>query len=87
MFILKKDGMKTNMELNIAEVSFIKENNKEVTIRVETNIDTKDVLYAALDNWLARTVVYTAESFANYINSKTSMSGHTAKAISTKTSK
>lgn len=34
---------------------------------VEGNINT---INAALDNWLARTKVFTQKSFINYINSK-----------------
>lgn len=53
------------------EASFKLSNGKSFTIVHNINrIGNVNSIDAALDNWLARTQDYSAQSFVNYINSK-----------------
>jgi hypothetical protein len=51
-----------------AEFDLILINNEKAKIKIIHNID--DMILAALDNWLVRTEIFTAESFCQYINGK-----------------
>jgi hypothetical protein len=63
---------KKNKNKSVADVSFAVD-GVPVSFRVIHNMPTRgnvNSFNAALDNWLARTEVFTGQSFCDYVNSK-----------------
>lgn len=78
VFYITKRGREKGMSYEVYDIDLMAGEKVHSTISVYISGMSGEDVNAASINWMARTNDYSAKSFADYINSKTHMSGHSA---------